>query len=189
MFSRSFVLLIFAVFCGVICHAQNDSGEKLNVVDYYRLDLDNAFDNKGMRAVAVVEDLKNGYLRIEGAFEGYIEVALFRKKDSTPILLVSSTSCGPVCTSVVKALEHSDGKMVDVTESTIPVISSDKVKAIYLERKAKSDDLIEEGEVPLVFELPRFGRTIKVKVDTTFAPSDITVFRIKFSNDKFILAK
>lgn len=183
-------LLLFVIIAFFqIGEAQKVKNDKLNVLDYYKLEPDNALDSDAMQARITVEDLKNGYLKIEGAFEGYIEVALFRKKDRSPILIVSNTSCGPVCTSGVRAYAHKDSKMIDITDKTLPSPDEAEIKTIYDRKKKEGDDDYENYAVPLVYELPRVGREITVKADTTFAPSDITIFKLNFKNDKFVIVK
>lgn len=187
---KKFVLLLVLTLLHVqFIYGQKPVKDSLNVLDYYKLLVTNALDNDGMRATVIVEDSKNGYLRIEGAFEGYIEVALFRKKDRSPILVVSDTFCGPGCHSEVKAYIFQNKEAIEMTAETLPIIAESEVSAIYHRRKSKSDDEVEGNSIPLIYELPRFGRTINVKVDPIFAPSDITVFKLDFRNNKFVLIK
>lgn len=187
---RKISFLLFVMLAAFqIAEAQKVKNDKLNVLDYYKLAPDNALDSEAMQAKVTIEDLKNGYLKIEGAFEGYIEVALFRKKDKSPILVISNTSCGPVCHSGVNAYTHKDGKMSDITDEILPRPSEPEINAIYNRKKKNGDDDYENYAVPLVYELPRFGQTITVKADQTFAPSDITIFKLDFKNDRFVIVK
>src|SRR5690606_12478869 len=120
MFGKiSFLLVIrLAAFHNV--EAQKGKNDKLHVLDFYKFEPENALDSEAMQANLTIADLKNSYLKIEGAFEGYIEVVLFRKKDKSPILVISHTSCGPVCNSEISAYTPQDGKMIDITRDTLP---------------------------------------------------------------------
>lgn len=189
MIKKIAFLLFILIAAFQIAEAQKTKTDKLNILDYYKLDSDNALDSQAMQARITVEDLKNGYLKIEGAFEGYIEVALFRKKDKTPVLVISATSCGPVCNSDVKAATYENGKMIDITGDVLTRPSEPEINAAYNRKKKAGDDDYGSYAVPLVYELPRFGRTITIKADTTFAPSDITIFKLDFKNDKFVIVK
>jgi hypothetical protein len=189
MFGKISFLLFVMLAAFHIAEAQKVKSDKLNVLDYYKLEPDNALASEAMQAKLTITDLKNGYLKIEGAFEGYIEVALFRKKDKSPILVISKTSCGPVCHSEVSAYTHKDGKMIDITETTLPRPSEPEINAIYNRKKKTGDDDYGTFAVPLVYELPQIGRTITIKADQTFAPSDITIFKLDFKNDKFVIIK
>lgn len=186
---KIFFLLFILLAVIQVAEAQKVKNDKLNVLDYYKLDPDNALASKAMQEKITVEDLKNGYLKIEGAFEGYIEAALFRKKDKTPVLVISNTSCGPVCNSAVRASTYQNGKMVDITEEILLRPSEPEINAIYNRKKKAGDDDYGNYAVPLVYELPRIGWTITVKADNTFAPSDITIFKLDFKNDKFVIIK
>ncbi|MEZ5428866.1 MAG: hypothetical protein R2747_21655 [Pyrinomonadaceae bacterium] len=184
------VLLLIVIACAFGAQAQKSfENDKRSVLDYYRLEPDNALDSEAMRAKVAIEDLKNGYLKIEGAFEGYIEVALFRKKDRSPLLVTSINYCGPVCSSDVSVYQYRDGKMVSAPEATLPHPDEKEINRIYRKKKTKQDEEPEQYAVPLVFELPRYGRTIKVKVDSTYAPSDITIYQLDFKNDEFVLIR
>lgn len=189
IFGKISFLLFIMLAAFHIAESQKVKNDKLSVLDYYKLEPENALDSEAMQAKLTITDLKNGYLKIEGAFEGYIEVALFRKKDESPILVISNTACGPVCNSEISAYTPQDGKMIDITKDTLPRLSEPEINAIYNRRKKAGDVDFGTYAVPLVYSLPRLGRTITVKADQTFAPSDITIFKLDFKNDKFVIIK
>lgn len=122
--------------------AQKVKNDKLNVLDYYKLEPDNALDSEAMQAKVTITDLKNGYLKIEGAFEGHIEVALFRKKDKSPILVISNTSCGPVCNSEISAYTPEDGKMIDITKDTVPRVCPNRKSTRFITARKKPEMMI-----------------------------------------------
>lgn len=182
-----FVIIIMALSFSTAVSAQKK--DKRNVADYYMMLPGNALEDKASKGKTIVRDLKNGYLKIEGAFEGYIEVALFRKKNGSAMLLVGATACGPVCDTEISGYEMSGDELVDVTEKVIPFLSTEDAADIYNRKKNAEDEDAEDAPVPLVYGLPRYGRIIKVKADKTFAPSNITLYELHFKNDKFVIVR
>lgn len=177
-------LIILGAF--LVVPAQTGSSDRLNVLDYYKLIPGNALDNPDLSGMLAVEDAANGYLNIIGAFEGYFEVALFRKKDRSALLVVSETTCGPQCTSDISVFEYPDGMPVQLDNKVLPMLPAAEVGKIYNRKKTADDEKVDERwGVPLVFELPRRGRTIVVKADTSFAPSNITLYKLEFKGDAF----
>jgi hypothetical protein len=184
---KIFVVTIIALSFSIAVSAQKK--DKRNVVDYYMMLPDNALEDEESKGKTIIRDIKNGYLKPEGAFEGYIEVALFRKKDGSALLLVGKTGCGPVCDTEINGYEMSGDELVEVTEKVIPFLSTEDGIDIYNRKKTAEDEDAEDAPVPLVYKLPRVGRIIRVKADTTFAPSDITLYELHFKNDKFVIVK
>lgn len=160
-----------------------------NVLDYYKLLPENMLDDEAAKAKITIQDTKNGYLKIEGLFEGWVEAALFRKKNGSPVLVVGSTGCGPVCETDVTAYEFSGGKLVNETERILPKLSDEQIIKIYNERKTDGDEDTEGEPVSQVYELPRIGTVIKIKADTTLAPSNILLYELHWKDDKFIVVR
>ena len=182
-----FIVIMIALSFSTTVSAQKK--DKLNVLDYYRMIPDNALENETIKGKIIVSDIQNGYLKIEGLFEGFIEAALFRKKNGSALLLIGETGCGPVCDTILTAYDFSGKEMKNVTADILPFLSAEDAIIIYNQKKTDKDDNAEDINVPQIYELPRIGRVIKVKADTTFAPSDITLYELHFKNDKFVVVK
>lgn len=187
LFGKFLILAVLALGFSTAVSAQKKDSR--NVLDYYALLPDNALNNEAMMGIVAVRDIKNGYLKITGAFEGYVEAALFRKKDGSALLLVGATSCGPVCDTVMNAYEFSGDEPTDVTENLLPRPSDEEILGIYNRKKKEGDEDAGEETVPQIYELPRVGRKIRVKADATFAPSGITLYELNFKSDKFVIVK
>jgi hypothetical protein len=94
------------------------------------------------RSLIRIEDIKNGYLRLQGrGWEGWSEVALFKKADGEYLVAISEVECGPGCGGPVMFLTYNDGKWTDVTTQVFP-----------------SDTRSDRG----YFRLPRVGTTIEL---------------------------
>jgi hypothetical protein len=176
-FVTVFVLIIF-VFSIKAQTRQNDSR---NVLDYYKLLPSNVLDNEGAMAKVTVKDTKNGYLKIEGAFEGYIEVALFRGKEGAAVLLVGTTYCGPVCGTDLEAKEHKKGEWFDLTDKILPKLTEEQIRAKF--RKDRKDPKAEM--VSFVYELPRYGKVIKINDDE----SGDLIYKLVWKNNRFVIIK
>ncbi len=97
---------------------------------------------KHRRSLIKIEDVNNGYLRLEGAWEGWSEIAIFKKAGGSYLVAVSQTGCGPGCSGEVMFLTYTNGRWSDVTRTVFP-----------------ADPFNSEG----YFELPRTGTTVKLK--------------------------
>lgn len=175
------VMFILFGFFGVAEAQKPKENSKRNVLEHYKLLPSNMLDYEGAMAKPVVEDIKNGYLKIEGAFEGYVEVALFRKKDGSGILVVGNTSCGPVCGTDLNAYEYVDDQMREVTENVMPSLTEDMIRAEF--RRIVKDPNAEM--VSFIYELPRIGKTIKILDDD----SGKLIYSLEFKKDKFVITK
>lgn len=175
---KRFLLLTIAFLC-CFSFATAQKKDKKDVLDYYKMVPDNMLANEGAMAKLTVKDIKNGYLKIEGAFEGYVEVALFRKKDRSAILLVGNTYCGPVCGTDLKAFEYIENELKDVTKTVMPKLTEDQVRAEY-RRKVKDPNA---EMVSYIFELPRKGRTVKILDDE----SGKLIYSLRLKKGKFVV--
>lgn len=179
MLGKIFVALFILI--GSFGFAEAQKKDTQNILDYYKILPSNALDDENLKAKLSVEDIKNGYLRIEGWFEGYIEVALFRKENGAGTLAVGFTECGPVCGTELKFYEYIENEMKDVTEKVFPAISEDKVRAEF--RRIVKDPNAEM--VSFVYELPRIGRTIKILDDETGK----LIYSLDWKKDRFVITK
>ena len=80
--------------------------------------------DKFRKSLIKVEDVKNGYLYLEGMWEGWAEIALFRKADGTYLVAVSQVGCGPGCAGDLMFLAYEKGRWTNVTRRVFPAASS-----------------------------------------------------------------
>jgi hypothetical protein len=190
IFGKFFIIAMVLTLFGLSVEAQTKTKKDTkNVLDYYNLVPENVLANKEAQAKVEIQDNKNGYLKITGMFEGWVEAVLFRKNDGSPILLIGNNGCGPVCSTSVMAFTFSGNKAIDETEKIITKPSEQEEGQLYVKKK-KADDEDRNGEQPpLIWELPRVGRVIKVIVDEQIAPSGITLYELHWKDDKFTVVK
>ena len=187
-FGKFFIVVATLTFFGLSIDAQTKKDTR-SVLDYYKLVPENILANKEAQAKVEIQDSKNGYLKITGMFEGWTEAALFRKKDGSPILVVGNNECGPVCSTSVRAFTFSGNTATDETEKIINKPSEQEEGQLYVKKKKAGDEDRNGEQPPLVWELPRVGRVIKVVVDSEIAPSGVTLYELHWKDDKFTVVK
>jgi hypothetical protein len=97
---------------------------------------------KYRKSLIKIEDIANGYLRLESVeWEGWVEIALFKKADGEYIVAVSQVGCGPSCSGDVMFLTYKSGRWANVTKSVFPSKPSSDIG---------------------YFKLPRFGTTVEL---------------------------
>jgi hypothetical protein len=176
-------IIAIAVCATVTVQAQTKrQKDKRNVYDYYKIlpENNNLLSSsilKSKDTKVVIKDTKNGYLKIEGAFEGWIEVALFRRRNGSAVVVVGENTCGPVCGTDLSAYELIEGKLQNITEKVLPKITEDEVREIF--RRNRKDPNAEM--VSFLYVLPRYGMRIKINEDV----SGELIYEIKWEDDMF----
>lgn len=105
--------------------------------------------NKFRKSLIKIEDIKNGYLKLESELweGGWMEITLFKKTDGSYIIALSQVECGPGCSGDVEFLTYTTGQWSDATEQYFPKLSKEEEEAR------------DQG---CYFKLPRIGRTLKM---------------------------
>ena len=142
---------------------------------------------KFRRSLIKVEDTKNGYLRLEGAWEGWAEIALFKKADGSYLVAQTETGCGPACGGSIKFFTYNAGKWADVTKQVFPALSTTAVRQAFVAKKMNPADGTES-----YFLLPRVGTTIKMACNMCEIPNaapggeeDTTLLEFTWNGAKF----
>ncbi len=130
-------------------------------------------------------DEKNGYIRVEGAFEGNWEMCYWSTKASKKIVAVNSTGCGPICNSDIKFFELENKKLIEKpAENYLPKI---ELSDFYRTEKMKSENntLYKEAEaefqnsIYILLELPQKGMNIKVNPQISDIYNEILLQKIE----------
>jgi hypothetical protein len=161
------------------------------VLDLYRLAPASALFPEGLDpdrdAVVAVRDVANGYLRLEGAWEGFTEVALFRTADGASLLVVARAECGPLCEQTVRAFAARAGGLVEVTEEVLPPVAPDRLAAAWDRLRQPGDPDLEGEDLAVLLLLPRFGTTIRVVVPPEVAGREVTLLELRWNRSAFEL--
>lgn len=90
--------------------SQKNDEQKRNVLTYFY----SLYPKNSGKPVAMLsieeKDIKNGYLKVTGAMEGYYIFALFKSPDADWIIQQNS-GCGPECNQTFKVYKFVNGKL------------------------------------------------------------------------------
>lgn len=135
---------------------------------------------KYRRSLIKIEDVKNGFLRLEGDWEGWAEFALFKKTDGSYLVASNFVGCGPACDSTLFFYENKNGKWIDVTAEVFEAPDDDEVKAAF--KRVKSDDTLHS----LFYSLPRKGTDITLECSMCKGDEDLLLFTYRWKSPKFV---
>jgi len=77
------------------------------------------------KSLIKIEDIKNGYLRLESdKWHGWVELALFKKADGSTLVAISQVECGPVCSGGVIFCAYRNSHWKNVTQEVFSESSS-----------------------------------------------------------------
>jgi len=94
------------------------------------------------KSLIKIEDIKNGYLRLESnEWKGWVEIALFKKADGFYVVAISQVTCEASCTGGVIFATYKNGHWKNVTRQVFPG-SSQKRGYYQLPRVGTSIDLL-----------------------------------------------
>ncbi|MFT3744609.1 MAG: hypothetical protein QM785_10000 [Pyrinomonadaceae bacterium] len=113
------------------------------------------------RSLIKIEDIKNGYLRLEGSWEGWADISLFKRTNGSYLVTQAEIDCGPACTGFVKFWSVTNGKWSDVTKSVFTELKDAEAAKLFNSRKAKGDEVATANDFSFYYLLPREGTTIK----------------------------
>jgi hypothetical protein len=73
------------------------------------------------KSLIKIEDIKNGYLRLESNdWKGWAEVGLFKKVDGSYVVAISQVTCEPSCSGGVIFATYKNGHWKNVTKQVFP---------------------------------------------------------------------
>ena len=76
---------------------------------------------KYRKSLIKIEDLKNGYLRLESSkWQGWVEIALFKKADGSYVVAISQVACGQGCSGGVIFATYKSGHWKNITREVFP---------------------------------------------------------------------
>jgi hypothetical protein len=172
------------------CATATAQAPRPTVLDLYRSAPAAALFPEGLQpdreAVIAVRDVANGYLRLEGAWEGFTEVALFRTADGDSLLVVARAECGPLCEQTVRVFAARGADLDEVSAEVLPALTPDRLAAAWSRLRQPGDPDLADG-VPALLRLPRFGTTIRVVVPPEVAGREVTLHELRWNRRAFEL--
>ncbi|MBL8182376.1 MAG: hypothetical protein JNL64_12285 [Blastocatellia bacterium] len=140
---------------------------------------------KYRRSLIKIEDIKNGFIRLEGSWEGWADIALFKKKDGSYLVAHAETGCGPACSGFVKFYTVNAGIWTDVTGSVFKELTDVDAAKAFNRRKSEEDETASVDDFNFYYILPREGRTIKAACNQCTESDDLTIAEWDFDGAKF----
>ncbi len=191
--SKSVLSLGLLLLC-LVCSQQVPAQSKPNpqtVADYYLLlptdNLPILESVKNRRSIIKTQDLKNGYLRLEGGWEGWAEVALFRKTNREAVIAVAEVGCGPACGGAAQFLTFKNGKWTDVTAKVMPELEDADILAAYNRLKTADDEPHSLAEMPYIYwQMPQKGTTLKLLLGDESESSGKTLISFAWNGERFV---
>lgn len=120
---------------------------------------------KFRKSMIRIEDIKNGYLKLQGDWNGYGEIALFKKTDGSYLIANMRADCEEGCEGFLDIYSYKNGNWKDVGYDLLPKYG--EIAMEFNKKRPKGtpaanvsgDDTIGFS---YLFHLPRVGRTIKI---------------------------
>lgn len=141
---------------------------------------------KFRRSMIKIEDVKNGYLKLEGPWEGWAEIALFKKKDGSYLIAHAESGCGPVCDGLIKFYTYKAGKWTDVTKQVFPNLTEAQIKKAFTDKKIDT----EENGLDSYYLLPQEGTTVKLACNQcSEEANDFVLMEFVWNGEKFTVKK
>ena len=120
---------------------------------------------KFRKSLIKTEDIKNGYLKLGGDWDGFAEIALFKKTDGNYLIAEMRADCDPVCEGFLRFFTYDRAKWQDVTHEYLPeygeiVSEFNKKRPQGIPAKNVAGD--DTVGFEFLYHLPQIGRAIRV---------------------------
>lgn len=110
---------------------------------------------KFRKSLIKVEDISNGYLRLEEPGKVWSEMAIFKKKDGLYIVGQSGQLC-PNCISEMEFYSYQNSQWTKITDKVLPDLTEEQlIKSVI--KKNINLEAFDTG-----FMMPRKGRTLRI---------------------------
>ncbi len=137
-------------------------------------------------AMIEIDDTAHGWLRLAGrgahAFEGWIELALFRKGPAGAMLGVAVNQCGPLCEQRLTFLQYAGGEWLDLTAAVFQPLPAGRVRQLY---RAAFPDGESAADPPVLYRLPRQGTDLLLVTQEAVAGREVELARLQLIDGRF----
>lgn len=107
-------------------------------------------------------DIKNGYLRLIGAFEGHIQMCCWNLKNGNKLISIYFEGCGPVC--YIEQFDFYEYNGKDFKPIDWHLIIPEVYNDFFIDQKSDIEEMKQKDILAtLLFELPRTGKNIIAK--------------------------
>lgn len=191
------IAALAVMFFGITANAQSKGKAPKTVVDFYLLlpakYIQPLAKTKERRKLVQTLDVANGYLYLSGEkampeWEGWAEVALFKKTNGEYVVGVVDGSCATICYSGVEFLEYKNGKWSEVTKQVLPEITDQMTLNRYKKLFPDDAEYNEQNPPYINYELPQKGTTVKVNANEG-GDGNTLLFELAWNGARFELKK
>ncbi len=107
-------------------------------------------------------DIKNGYLRLIGAFEGHIQMCYWNLENGNKLISIYFEGCGPVC--YIEQFDFYEYNGKDFKPIDWHIIIPEVYNDFFIDQKSDIEEMKQKDILAtLLFELPRTGKNIIAK--------------------------
>lgn len=185
-----FLLVIFQSFTGAQTNAANAAR---TVTDFYlqlpMIMVNDSATAAERRARIEIEDAANGYLKLKPGAEQdareYTEIALFKKTSGGYVVAVNSLGCAENCLSTVRFLERRADRWIDVGSRVYRIAPETDLAQYRAKKTAAHRDYADENGFWTRTDLPREGRTVRVKYTGEGAAKEFELFSATWNGERF----
>lgn len=189
-------IVIFTAFSLTGIQAQTKQKiDKRNILDYYNLMSENILEHSKENSQITLLSKKSGYMEVKISDPAkWTFIALFRKDDGSPLLLVSHQD---ICSSSEGCFHYLEAYEIDefdsftsVEEQVFPSLSIRENLEIFNSKLPKGSR--KASEVNLKYKLPLNGRIIKVigiEFDEVDKGRVVELYELHLKNDKFVIVR
>jgi hypothetical protein len=145
-------------------------------------------DQMGMYFYYEIKNIKDGYVKVTGAYEGWSELAVWRMKDGNDLVGQMSAGCGPVCDySNLFQVYNKENLINDNAESEVlPMdeISTHKEK-MYKMILDTYPNLEYPDDVQLRFNIPSSTTSMRVDIIVGSEEVELPLLNLSWDKEKF----
>lgn len=142
---------------------------------------------KFRKSLIKIEDIKNGYLKLEGDWEGWAEIVLFKKTDGSYLIAENLSGCGPACEGTLKFWTYKGGKWTEVTKQIWTEISGTDAIKVFNSHRQDGIERAEENDFSFYYLLPRYGKTLKIACNLcSYLDGDFVFMQFDWNGTKFV---
>jgi hypothetical protein len=123
------------------------------------------YDTSGRKII--VQDIKNDYLEFNGGkngfWEGTGEFAIWRKKNGTDLIGITTTGCGPACITSDLIFASWNGKTYTKQNTVLPKLTSSQLGAMLsVYNQKRPEEKITLAEQSWYLKFPQQGTSIEI---------------------------
>jgi hypothetical protein len=192
-FLSAFFIVLIGLSGNIFAQRQTQPAPK-TVMDFYLLLPAVKVRNltvKSRKSFVAVEDARNGYIKLAAPKNNddweagdWMEIALFKKPNGEYVVGLTNNTCTDTCAGSIEFLEYRGDRFVDVSEKIYPLTQEVKY-AQYLRKKRPEQPEPGESIFGTISELPRVGKTVKVKF-TGEKGKELILFEMTWNGENFV---